>query len=220
MTNSFPQVIHPQIRWKASLLAILGLFLLSACVTINIYFPAAAAEKAADRIIRDVLGEDATQVLPPPEESSSRPQRITIGHGPVGTVDVPVLLGLMNRLIPAAQAADLNVATPAINKLRATMKARISKLKPYLNSGALGYTNDGLVQVRDRKEIPLKSRGSVKQLVATENADRSALYSEIAKANGHPEWESQIRSTFAERWISNAPKGWWYQNAAGGWVRK
>lgn len=28
--------------------------LLSACVTINIYFPAAAAEKAADRIIDEV----------------------------------------------------------------------------------------------------------------------------------------------------------------------
>lgn len=28
--------------------------LLSACVTINIYFPAAAAEKAADRIIAEV----------------------------------------------------------------------------------------------------------------------------------------------------------------------
>lgn len=36
---------------------------LSACVTINIYFPAAAAEKAADRIIDEVWqlkqGEDA-----------------------------------------------------------------------------------------------------------------------------------------------------------------
>ena len=29
-------------------------FLLSACVTINIYFPAAAAEKAADKIIDEV----------------------------------------------------------------------------------------------------------------------------------------------------------------------
>lgn len=33
------------------LLAVLGL---SACVTINIYFPAAAAEKAADKIIEEV----------------------------------------------------------------------------------------------------------------------------------------------------------------------
>jgi hypothetical protein len=29
-------------------------FILSACVTINIYFPAAAAEKAADKIIDEV----------------------------------------------------------------------------------------------------------------------------------------------------------------------
>ena len=28
-----------------------------ACVTINVYFPAEAAEKAADRIIQDVYGE-------------------------------------------------------------------------------------------------------------------------------------------------------------------
>jgi hypothetical protein len=33
------------------LLAVLGL---TACVTINIYFPAAAAEKAADKIIEEV----------------------------------------------------------------------------------------------------------------------------------------------------------------------
>ncbi|MCB5189416.1 hypothetical protein LG198_01555 [Methylobacillus arboreus] len=34
--------------------ALASMLALSACVTINIYFPAAAAEKAADRIIDDV----------------------------------------------------------------------------------------------------------------------------------------------------------------------
>jgi hypothetical protein len=38
----------------AILLTTLGVFTLPACVTINIYFPAAAAEKAADRIIDEV----------------------------------------------------------------------------------------------------------------------------------------------------------------------
>lgn len=38
---------------RATLLA-LPLLAASACVTINIYFPAAAAEKAADRIIDEV----------------------------------------------------------------------------------------------------------------------------------------------------------------------
>lgn len=32
----------------------LAAFMMSACVTINIYFPAAAAEKAADKIIEEV----------------------------------------------------------------------------------------------------------------------------------------------------------------------
>lgn len=42
---------------RASLLAFLGVsvsIFVSGCVTINIYFPAAAAEKAADKIIEDV----------------------------------------------------------------------------------------------------------------------------------------------------------------------
>jgi hypothetical protein len=34
--------------------ALIGAAALSACVTINIYFPAAAAEKAADKIIDEV----------------------------------------------------------------------------------------------------------------------------------------------------------------------
>jgi hypothetical protein len=40
---------------KVSLIAgSLGLAAATACVTINIYFPAAAAERVADRIIEDV----------------------------------------------------------------------------------------------------------------------------------------------------------------------
>ena len=54
---------------------------LSACVTINIYFPAAAAEKAADRIIEDVwqlkkeTKPDADSRTDPSEPSgSTQPQ--------------------------------------------------------------------------------------------------------------------------------------------------
>ncbi len=40
--------------WLAAGIAFVLSALLSACVTINIYFPAAAAEKAADKIIDEV----------------------------------------------------------------------------------------------------------------------------------------------------------------------
>ena len=48
--------------------SLLTLALLSGCVTINIYFPAAAAEKAADKIIEEVWQlkkpEDGAQGTP------------------------------------------------------------------------------------------------------------------------------------------------------------
>jgi uncharacterized protein YdbL (DUF1318 family) len=55
--------------------------------------------------------------------------------------------------------------------------------------------------------------------VAAENADRAALYREIARANGHPEWEAEVRKTFAQRWIERAQPGWWVQRG-GAWVQK
>ena len=56
--------------------------------------------------------------------------------------------------------------------------------------------------------------------MADENRDRTALYREIAKANGHPEWEAQIRATFAKTWIEKARAGWYYQDAAGAWKQR
>ncbi len=54
---------------NVSLLAIIAG--LSACVTINIYFPAAAAEKAADKIIDDVwqLKDDAQKMTDKPADT-------------------------------------------------------------------------------------------------------------------------------------------------------
>ena len=45
--------------------AALAALLLGACVTINVYFPAAAAEKAADRIIEQVYGSADAPKSPP-----------------------------------------------------------------------------------------------------------------------------------------------------------
>jgi hypothetical protein len=51
----------------ATLLAVSLASLLSACVTINIYFPAAAAEKAADRLIDEVWQVKERTETPAPD---------------------------------------------------------------------------------------------------------------------------------------------------------
>ncbi|RMG27504.1 MAG: DUF1318 domain-containing protein [Gammaproteobacteria bacterium] len=193
------------------------LLFLAGCVTINVYFPAAAAQEAADRIIRDVYGETGTKKkLPPKEQKKTAPSA-----EPRSGLDRPLWIGLLEALVPVAEAgADIDVSSPAIRQLQAAMKARHRQLAPWYARGAIGMTRDGLIAVRDLKAVPLRDRHRLRQLVAAENRDRKALYAEIARVNGHPEWEGEIRGIFARRWIANAPAGWWYQDAGGNWVRK
>jgi len=181
------------------------------CVTINVYFPEAAAQKAADRFIGTVI-DPATA---PAQETKPTPQAQQPAQ--------PSAM-LLDLLVPAAYAAntpDIRVQTPATEAIRGRMQARFQNtLKTLLDSGALGFTRDGLVAVHDAGKIPLSQRAQATAAVADENRDRNALYSEIARANGHAEWESQIRTTFAKGWIERAHAGWYYQDASGAWQRK
>ena len=118
-----------------------------------------------------------------------------------------------------AAAADLEVNTPAITALKASMQARHSQLNSFYGAGAIGLTTDGMIAVKDAAAVPLSKRGSLSGLVSAENADRANLYKEIATANAHPEWQNEIQSTFAGRWIDKALSGWFYQSG-GGWVKK
>lgn len=122
-------------------------------------------------------------------------------------------------LAATAQQGNLDINTPAIAALKNSMGARHAQLAPLLASGAVGLDANGNVTLRDANAIPLPQRGQANTLVSAENKDRAALYREIARANGHPEWENDIRQTFAQRWIDRAPAGWWVQ-AGGSWKRK
>ena len=132
-------------------------------------------------------------------------------------------LALVLPLLLAGYAwaqANLEVNTPAIAALRSSMQKRHAELASFYANGAVGLTRDGFVALRDANAVPLARRQQVNGLVAAENQDRSALYREIARANGKPEWENDIRTTFAQRWIDKAQGGWYFQNNAGAWTRK
>jgi uncharacterized protein YdbL (DUF1318 family) len=189
--------------------------LVAACVTINVYFPAAAAEKAADRVIDEVWGKQTTPAAPAQGKETTM-------LSPSGDRNVLVAAAgaVLNFIIPAAHAqVDLDVSSPEIRAITASMETRHGSLAKYYTSGAVGLTSDGMVEVRDQNVIPLPERNAVRKLVADENKDRAALYTEIAKANNHPEWEGDIKATFAKRWIAKAQSGWYYQEG-GAWKQK
>jgi uncharacterized protein len=191
-----------------SAVSLFTVLLLSACVTINIYFPAAAAEEAADEIIKGIQDAPA---------SSEEPQALGSDQQWYLWIDT-----VLNVLVSPAHAAefDLSIDSAAIRQLRASMKKRFPALVPFYNNGSIGIQASGMLVVRNANAVPLKDRNTVNKLVAAENADRVKLYQAIASANGHPDWADDIRSTFAKRWISNAQSGWWFQASNGSWQQK
>ena len=180
------------------------------CVTINVYFPEAAAQKAADQFIGTVLDNAA----PAPASSTPAPAKPQAHPSAM----------LLDLLVPAAYAADvpnIRIENATTDAIRQRMRARFNGgLQDLFASGAVGFTHDGMVAVRDASKVPLSQRAQLNATIADENRDRAALYREVANANGHPEWKEQIQTTFAKGWIERAPAGWYYQDAAGAWKRK
>lgn len=196
-------------RWLGSTIA--AAWLLTACVTINVHFPAAEAREAAREFVDDVMGQpqpadDATDLFP-----ASGGMAAT-GFHPL------MLLGIGSA---QAQSPDISISSPAIDGIRARMRARFrDSLLPHFDSGALGFGRDGTVVVREAGAIALGDRVGVTQAVADQNRDARAVYREIAVANGRPEWEGQIREVFAREWVQRARSGWWYQDGSGNWRQK
>lgn len=189
---------------------------LTACVTINVYFPAAEAKEAAKEFVEKVIGDEAAK-----DDDAGG------GDGGMAmllpSIDMPRIDPLALVGIGTAHAQgqpDITVRTPAIQAIQSRMASRFdSTLSAHFDSGALGFTGDGLVTVRDAGKLALKDRVAVNQAVADQNRDAKAVYREVAVANGHPEWEGQIRGVFAKQWIESAHKGWWYQSG-GAWKQK
>jgi uncharacterized protein YdbL (DUF1318 family) len=177
---------------------------LAACVTINVYFPAGEMRDAADQVIDGVW----------------KPGTEGAGAGP-GSGMLYFAAAALALVVAPAEAADVNVdiSSPPVKKIRDSMAARHKQLAPYYTSGAIGLTQDALIEVRELSAVPLQERNTVRKLVADENADRQALYREIARANGHPEWEGDIRQVFAKRWINKKQANWYYVGPDGQWTK-
>lgn len=198
-------------RWTG--LPIVAALALTACVTINVYFPAAEAKEAAREFVENVIGETA--------EGAAAPGTVPGGgvaqRGSGVRFDPWMLVGIGSA---QAQTPDITIRTPAIQAIQSRMEQRFTgTLRAHFDSGALGFGGNGQIVVRDASQLPIRDRVAINAAVADDNRDRQAVYREIAVANGHPEWESQIRDVFARQWIASARSGWWYQQG-GSWKQK
>jgi uncharacterized protein YdbL (DUF1318 family) len=184
-------------------------FFVSACVTVNIYFPAAAVERAADQIVKETWGGPGE-----PAKAAPKPQSYNIY--------APMRLAALSFISEAqAQEADINVSNPAIRALKDSIRERSNAIKPFMDRGNIGLAQDGMLTVHNADGLNLKERAETKQLVDAENRDRENLYAEIAKANNiSKDSVSRIKNIFARSWLDQARSGWWIQDAQGNWKKK
>jgi uncharacterized protein len=179
-----------------------AVLLATACVTINIYFPAEQVRGAAHRIVDEVWGDRPQEGAPPPPQA------------PPGSS----FLRLIGPSVAYA-AQDIDITTPEIRAIREAMRERSAALIPFLASGHVGVGADGYLKVRTIDGLDLRARGEVTRLVKAENDDRARLYREIARANDFPDRVGEVQSIFAETWRQRAASGW-YLEKDGGWVQK
>ena len=210
--------LTPHHNWETKMKRWIGVpfaaVVLTACVTINVYFPAAEAKAAAREFVEKVIGD---QPLPATPESGNDGGGMA-DNGPALRFDPLMLIGIAPAY--AQGAPDITIRTPAIQAIQGRMEARFNaRLRGGFDAGALGFGSDGLIVVRDAGKLELKDRVAINQAVADDNRDRKAVYREVAVANGHPEWETQIREVFAKQWIASAHTGWWYQDGSA-WKQK
>jgi hypothetical protein len=187
-------------KWNTALL--LGAaMLVAACVTINVYFPTAAAEKAAEKFVGDVLAE------PKDDGSLFDPWRSP------GNVVRLAATGLLDFLVPSAQAqqAEIEINTPQINAIKARMADRQRQsLAAMFDAGAIGFTADGLVTIRDRAAVPLSERRGIRKRGGGRKSRPQRSLPKLRSPTGIPKWERN-QQTFARQWVPECRKGWYYQ---------
>ncbi|HPW17524.1 MAG TPA: DUF1318 domain-containing protein [Candidatus Aminicenantes bacterium] len=192
-------------RYALGTAAAVGLLFILACITVNIYFPEATVKQAAAEIVDEIRKTDAEK---------KAPEAVSLLSGPQA--------GPSFSLVPAAYAQEAtSVSTPAIRALKESMKGRFPTLKPYFDAGNVGESNKGLLEVRDEAGLALQAKAALRNAVKDENADRTKLYAEVAKAlNIEASQVEKIQKIFAEEWAKSAQPGWWVQNEAGAWAQK
>jgi len=193
-------------RKKYKFLNLGFIIFIAACVTVNIYFPAAAVQKAADEIVDDVRQIEKKDEQKPEQKQMKLFQEIKrLSWGPS----------------EAHAQINIEVSTPAIRALKDSIKERFPQLKPFYDKGSIGENSVGLLETRDVAGLNLKEKADLNRLVDLENKDRKDLYTEIMKANKFgPEVLPQIQKIFANSWRDKSQSGWWIQNDKGEWEKK
>jgi uncharacterized protein YdbL (DUF1318 family) len=186
---------------RIPLFAIVITVILTACVTVNIYFPAAEVKKAAEDIAREVRGGVVDNA--PQDKSKTSPT------------------SWLNFSGIAHAQQELTLSNSTIRQIKKKMKDRLPAIEPYLKNGNLGEALNGFLVLKNTGGLDLRKTAEVKRLIKAENSDREDLYNAVSSALNVPaSEEKRVNRIFAGEWQKTAPNGTWIEKEKDKWSRK
>ena len=111
--------------------------------------------------------------------------------------------------IRVAYAEELKAASPLIGQIAKKLKERHPAIQKLKADELLGEDNRGYVALRnDEKFTDPKKKNAAQKLVAAENADRKALYKDIARLNKDKKVTlSTVERVYAQKRLERAKPG-------------
>lgn len=121
-----------------------------------------------------------------------------------------------------ANALDLDVRNPAIDALKARVSTRAASLQKWKDSGTIGEDAKGTIAILPQAKLTLGERKEVRDLVVSENEDRTALFREWVIANLISESElPAVASEFAKKQRIAAAQNHWVEDPSSkNWAQK
>jgi len=196
--------VTERIGWLVMLLAV-------GCVnlTVNVYFPAEEVRSAIEEIESDIRSTE-----PSPTSDLGFGLRFFAQY-------LPSKITFGPSAACAQNVVDLKVETPTIISIKKQRKERFKKIDPFLEKGILGEGRKGYLIIRDKSDLGLKERASLKRLVEEENKDRKNMYLEILRANDLSKEELERVEKLAAEAIRKVLKPHrWYEVKEDKWVQK
>ena len=180
--------------------AVLVPFLVVACVTVNIYFPAAEVRQDAERVVKEAYGIEVQEGQP-----ESQP-----GAG-----------SLLDIFGPTEACAQdyVNLNNAATRGAEQKVIGNTKELTPYFGSGHVGLDSGGFAALRTQEGLGMQDVAKVQRLVQQDKQFKMDLYKAKAEAAGTPNKVGEVQKIYAEVWKQYAQSGWWIQDS-GGWRQK
>jgi len=191
-----------------------ALVAITACVTVNVNFPESSVQKATDEFVRELYRARDKDKPAKSEEKSEEKSSFLRQLDAI-------------ELFPTAHAADgaisgeIHLDSSKAMKIKEQMAGRVNEIITQKKAGFLGETNEGTLVLRGAADMKPILKKKLEKLVADENKDREALYSDFADENQMSSKNAKaIKRSFTRSFQGESPSGTWVQDPDGKWAQK